>query len=158
MLAKVPSLACYGLVSAFFLCAKFVRPLVWVACPSCDFLNSTNAPPLIYIYITPAIYWWLSTGTLLGFFLLFFSFWCCSFSLMEVECVALKDLTSPRKSSTAGSEEDGGETEQKVRWPGHWILGVVWALWLLSGWIWCNCKIWAQLWGVCDIWYIYALS
>ncbi|XP_035475052.1 transcription factor E2F7 isoform X2 [Scophthalmus maximus] len=38
--------------------------------------------------------------------------WLC-FSLMEVECVALKDLTSPRKSSTAGSEEDGGETEQK---------------------------------------------
>lgn len=38
---------------------------------------------------------------------------------MEVECLALKDLTSPRKSFTAEpeEEEDGGQSEQKVRWP-----------------------------------------
>ncbi|XP_029351288.1 transcription factor E2F7 isoform X1 [Echeneis naucrates] len=32
---------------------------------------------------------------------------------MEVECLALKDLTSPRKSFTVGSEENGGQSEQK---------------------------------------------
>ncbi|XP_026220276.1 transcription factor E2F7 isoform X2 [Anabas testudineus] len=32
---------------------------------------------------------------------------------MEVECLALKDLTSPRKSFSVGSEEDGGQSEQK---------------------------------------------
>lgn len=41
---------------------------------------------------------------------------------MEVECLALKDLTSPRKSFTVEleeeeEEEDGGQSEQKVRWP-----------------------------------------
>lgn len=35
---------------------------------------------------------------------------------MDVECLALKDLTSPRKSFTVGPEEDGGQSEQKVRW------------------------------------------
>lgn len=38
---------------------------------------------------------------------------------MEVECLALKDLTSPRKSFMVQveeeEEEDGGE--QKVSWP-----------------------------------------
>ncbi|KAG7215860.1 hypothetical protein INR49_021841 [Caranx melampygus] len=34
-------------------------------------------------------------------------------SLMDVECLALKDLTSPRKGFTVGSEEDGGQSEQK---------------------------------------------
>uniref|UniRef100_A0A665VCR8 Transcription factor E2F7 n=1 Tax=Echeneis naucrates TaxID=173247 RepID=A0A665VCR8_ECHNA len=33
--------------------------------------------------------------------------------MMEVECLALKDLTSPRKSFTVGSEENGGQSEQK---------------------------------------------
>ncbi|XP_045928356.1 transcription factor E2F7 [Micropterus dolomieu] len=32
---------------------------------------------------------------------------------MEVECLALKDLTSPRKSFTMELEEDGGQSEQK---------------------------------------------
>ncbi|XP_071358736.1 transcription factor E2F7 isoform X2 [Trachinotus anak] len=32
---------------------------------------------------------------------------------MEVECLALKDLTSPRKSFTVGSEENEGQSEQK---------------------------------------------
>ncbi|XP_059181607.1 transcription factor E2F7 [Centropristis striata] len=32
---------------------------------------------------------------------------------MEVECLALKDLTSPRKSFTVEREEDGGQSEQK---------------------------------------------
>ncbi|XP_040886151.1 transcription factor E2F7 [Toxotes jaculatrix] len=32
---------------------------------------------------------------------------------MEVECLALKDLTSPRKSFSEGSEENGGQSEQK---------------------------------------------
>ncbi|XP_044042901.1 transcription factor E2F7 [Siniperca chuatsi] len=32
---------------------------------------------------------------------------------MEVECLALKDLTSPRKSFTVEPEEDGGQSEQK---------------------------------------------
>lgn len=43
---------------------------------------------------------------------------------MEVECLALKDLTSPRKSFTVEleeeEEEDGGQSEQKVRWPTAW--------------------------------------
>lgn len=37
---------------------------------------------------------------------------------MEVECLALKDLTSPRKSLSVGAEEeeeDEGQTEQKVK-------------------------------------------
>lgn len=33
---------------------------------------------------------------------------------MEVECLALKDLTSPRKSFLVEPEEDGGQGEQKV--------------------------------------------
>lgn len=37
------------------------------------------------------------------------------FSQMEVQCLALKDLSSPRKSSTVGpEEEDGARGEQKV--------------------------------------------
>uniref|UniRef100_A0A4W6E318 Transcription factor E2F7 n=1 Tax=Lates calcarifer TaxID=8187 RepID=A0A4W6E318_LATCA len=32
---------------------------------------------------------------------------------MEAECLALKDLTSPRKSFMVGSEESGGQSEQK---------------------------------------------
>lgn len=37
---------------------------------------------------------------------------------MEVECLALKDLTSPRKSfpmDPEEEEEDGGQSEQKVK-------------------------------------------
>lgn len=38
---------------------------------------------------------------------------------MEVECLALKDLTSPRKSFPMDpeeeEEEDGGQSEQKVK-------------------------------------------
>uniref|UniRef100_A0A3Q3QPF2 Transcription factor E2F7 n=1 Tax=Monopterus albus TaxID=43700 RepID=A0A3Q3QPF2_MONAL len=34
---------------------------------------------------------------------------------MEVECLSLKDLTSPRKSFMVGPVEDGGQSEQKVR-------------------------------------------
>lgn len=34
---------------------------------------------------------------------------------MEVQCLALKDLTSPRKSFSVGAEEDGGRSEQKVK-------------------------------------------
>lgn len=43
----------------------------------------------------------------------------CIFSQMEVECLALKDLSSPRKSFTMDleEEEDGRHSEQKVRWP-----------------------------------------
>lgn len=33
---------------------------------------------------------------------------------MEVECLALKDLTSPRKSFSVQPEEDEGQSEQKV--------------------------------------------
>lgn len=40
---------------------------------------------------------------------------------MEFECLALKDLSTPRKTSTLGleeeEEEDGGHLEQKVKWP-----------------------------------------
>lgn len=41
---------------------------------------------------------------------------------MEVECLALKDLTSPRKSFKVEpeEEEDGGQSEQKVRCPAAW--------------------------------------
>lgn len=40
---------------------------------------------------------------------------------MEVECLALKDLTSPRKSFKVEPEdEDGGQSEQKVRCPAAW--------------------------------------
>uniref|UniRef100_A0A668AY06 Uncharacterized protein n=1 Tax=Myripristis murdjan TaxID=586833 RepID=A0A668AY06_9TELE len=34
---------------------------------------------------------------------------------MEVECLALKDLTSPRKSVTVRQEEDVSKNDQKVR-------------------------------------------
>jgi len=33
---------------------------------------------------------------------------------MEVECLALKDLTSSRKSFAVEPNEDGGQSEQKV--------------------------------------------
>lgn len=54
------------------------------------------------------------------FFLMHISpFMGCIFSQMEVECLALKDLSSPRKSFTMDpeDEEDGRQSEHKVRWP-----------------------------------------
>lgn len=45
---------------------------------------------------------------------------------MEVEWLALKDLSSPRKSFRAGLDEGGvGHHEQKVQWPAFGGIQVV---------------------------------
>lgn len=49
---------------------------------------------------------------------------------MEVEWLALKDLSSPRKSFRAGLDEGGvGLNEQKVQWPANGAIQVVAQVW-----------------------------
>lgn len=52
---------------------------------------------------------------------------------MEVEWLALKDLSSPRKSFRAGLDEGGvGLNEQKVQWPANGAMQV-------AAQVWCAC-------------------